>query len=200
MAKVYAGEKVKAIFKSWDTNGDGFIDNKEFAAAFAAIKSNVDIYNLINLMEEELGKGGSEGATKAAGADKKFSYEEFIDWLKLDSEIVVKWSTLLPTWCKIAGQDPEDKGIHPKDITVSFMEMETMEKYLIKDFGFTKDMAMKAQMDMSYYKDQGEGQYTINFESFIKILKLNPAIDYIDDSEKCDKRAVYAECRKAKGD
>merc|ERR1719364_66176 len=199
MAKVFAGEKVKAIFRAWDLNGDGLIDNKEFAKAFSSMGSSLDVNALIAKMEEEVGKGG---VTEAAGADKKFSYEEFIDWLKLDAEIVVKYSTMLPIWTRIAGGSRDDHGGHPEDITVNFSEMAGFEKTLMapppKGFGFTQDMAMKAQMDMSYFSNSGRdvGDYVITFKKFLEILKLNPAIDYIDDSKTCDMQAVRNACNK----
>merc|ERR1719191_1886013 len=56
-------------------------------------------------MEEEVGKGG---VTAATGADKKFSYKEFIDWLKLDAAKVVKFSEMIPIWYKLATDGGKD--------------------------------------------------------------------------------------------
>jgi hypothetical protein len=189
LPKVYASDKVKAIFKAWDVNGDGFIDNNEFGAAMASVGSNVCINNLLKLMEDECGNGT---LMTAIGSDKKFSYEEFINWLKLDAEIVVKWSEMVVIWCELAGKDPMDKGIPPEERTVDFTEQMGLETALIKNFGFSKEIAQKTIADFKYYN----ADFQIDYPNFLKILKSNPQIDYVDDKGTCDIKAVYKACGK----
>jgi Ca2+-binding EF-hand superfamily protein len=189
---MFASSKIKKIFEDWDKNGDGLIDCNEFNAALSAIGSNADANKLIALMEEENGKGG---VMDAAGADKKFSYKEFIDWLKLDAAKVVKFSTMIPIWDKLAGQDLEESGqgyerlgkgrLNPMEMTVNFAEEAALLKALVNDFGFSNEEAKKSVSDMRSMNMETNGK--IQYKDFLKVLKMNPAIDYIDDKETCGK-------------
>jgi hypothetical protein len=134
-------------------------------------------------MEDEMGNGGMDAAT---GADKKFSYKEFIAWLKLDATIVVKYSTMIPAWYKVAGSDPEESGTNPLDCSINDFELQAFEKSLMKDFGFPQELAMKIVsnpkfMDMQTYSMK------ITYKDFLNVLKTEPLIDYLDDKDTCGK-------------
>jgi hypothetical protein len=190
---MFASSKIKKIFEDWDKNGDGLIDCNEFNAALSSLGSNVDANKLIKMMEEELGKGGM---SDAYGADKKFSYKEFIDWLKLDAAKVVKFSTMIPIWAKLAGQDVVDSGnfrdgkygvgrADPMDMTVDFSEEQDLLKALVNDFGFSNEDAKRSVSDMRSMNTKTKGNILITYKDFLKILKMNPAIDYVDDKDTC---------------
>merc|ERR1719473_2173040 len=88
-----------------------------------------------------------------------------------------------------------DKGIPPEERTVDFTEMTGLETALTKNFGFSKEIAQKTIADFKYYNED----FQIDYPNFLKILKSNPQIDYIDDKRTLrdyELAAVYKACGK----